>query len=174
MKPKGGPTKEEIIAILLSKLQIKKDDLFTDIGCGTGSVSLEAAKLAEKVYAIDRSEEAINFTKERIKEEGFKNIETIQGEAKDVIPKLPDINCAFIGGTREVTDVVRRLSEKVHGRIVVNAARIEIASNVINTMKELGIFKETLLINISKGYDLAGGTAFKPLNPIFMVVGECL
>jgi cobalt-precorrin-6B (C15)-methyltransferase len=174
MKPKGGPTKEEIIAIALLKLQIKKDDLFVDIGCGAGNVSLEAAKLAKRIYAIDRREEAISFTKKRIKEERFKNIEVIQGEAKDIIPKLPNVNCAFIGGTREIEDVIKLLIGKLHGRLVVNAARIEIASNVINAMKELGIFKEALLVNISKSYDLSGGIAFKPLNPVFMVVGECL
>jgi hypothetical protein len=39
-------------------------------------------------------------------------------------------------------------------------------------MREIGIFEEMLLINISKSYELAGEIAFRPLNPIFMVIGS--
>ena len=35
----GGPTKAEIIAIALEKLQIESGEIFADIGCGTGNVS---------------------------------------------------------------------------------------------------------------------------------------
>jgi cobalt-precorrin-6B (C15)-methyltransferase len=57
--------------------------------------------------------------------------------------------------------------------IVVDIARIGMASKVIGLMKAKGIFHELLEIQICKGYDLAGDFALKPLNPIFMVVGKC-
>ena len=49
---------------------------------------------------------------------------------------------------------------------------MDTAVRVTAKMKDLGVFKEILLINVSKGYDLAGGVAFKPYNPIFIVTGE--
>jgi len=35
----GGPTKAEIIAIALNKLQIEDGETFADIGCGAGNVA---------------------------------------------------------------------------------------------------------------------------------------
>jgi len=39
-------------------------------------------------------------------------------------------------------------------------------------MKNMEIFKEMLIVNVSKSYELAGGTAFKNLNPVFIIIGE--
>ena len=39
-------------------------------------------------------------------------------------------------------------------------------------MKKLEIFTEMLIVNVSKSYELAGLTAFKSLNPVFIVVGS--
>jgi len=56
--------------------------------------------------------------------------------------------------------------------VVVNLARIGVAFQVTELMKSQGIFEELLQINISRGYDLAGDIALRPVNPIFMVVGR--
>jgi cobalt-precorrin-6B (C15)-methyltransferase len=39
-------------------------------------------------------------------------------------------------------------------------------------MKSLGIFEEVIHVQVSKGYELAGETAFKPANPVYIVVGD--
>ena len=57
--------------------------------------------------------------------------------------------------------------------IVADLARMGIASKVAELMKNEHIFREILQIHINRGYDLAGDIAFKPINPIFMVIGKC-
>lgn len=49
-------TKQEIRILTLVKAQIEDDDIIYDIGAGTGSLSIEAARLAPAghVYAIER------------------------------------------------------------------------------------------------------------------------
>ena len=42
----GGPTKPKIICVPF-KLGLRDGDRFADVGCGTGSVSIEAQKLPE-------------------------------------------------------------------------------------------------------------------------------
>ena len=55
-------TKSEVRAVCLSKLSINPDDVAYDIGCGTGSVTIEMAFSAYegKVYAFDKNEEGIS------------------------------------------------------------------------------------------------------------------
>ncbi|MFQ6063574.1 MAG: precorrin-6Y C5,15-methyltransferase (decarboxylating) subunit CbiT [Methanosarcinales archaeon] len=165
-------TKPEIIAIVLSKLQIEKGDVFVDVGCGTCSVSIHAAKFASKIYAIDDRKEAIEKCRQNFMINGIENFELIHSEASLAIPNLHNIDCAFVGGTRNLEKVLKVLSKKVRKRIVINAVRIETVARVISTMKSLGIFEEALLVQISKGYLLANETAFKPLNPVYIVVSS--
>jgi cobalt-precorrin-6B (C15)-methyltransferase len=166
----GVPTKEEVLAIALFKLGLEKDDIVLDIGCGTGTVSLAVSKSTKKVVAIDRRKGAIDVASANIK--GYENIELREGEAKALIPEIPSFNKAFVGGTGDLGEILNLIKDC--DRIVLNAARIEVASMAITVMKNLEIFKEALVINVAKSYDLAGGIAFKPLNPVFMVVGGCL
>jgi cobalt-precorrin-6B (C15)-methyltransferase len=39
-------------------------------------------------------------------------------------------------------------------------------------MQDLGIFNEAVHVQISKSYELAGGIAFKPINPVYIIVGD--
>ena len=50
------------------KTLISKDDITVDMTCGNGNDTLLLASLSKQVYGFDISEEAINNTKERIKE----------------------------------------------------------------------------------------------------------
>ncbi len=49
-KPAGGPTQDEIMAISLFKMGLQREDTVLDIGCGTGKISLAAARVVTKVY----------------------------------------------------------------------------------------------------------------------------
>jgi precorrin-6B methylase 2 len=42
----------------------------------------------------------------------------------------------------------------------------------MNKMRELGIFKEMIIANISRSYELANATAFKSENPVFIIFGS--
>jgi len=53
MSLKGGPTQDEVMAVSLGKLCLKKGNFIVDVGCGTGKVSMHAAEVAERVLGID-------------------------------------------------------------------------------------------------------------------------
>lgn len=169
---KGGPTKPEIAVISLSKLHLTKNDVFADIGCGTGSISILAAGLTAEVYAIDSREEAITATLQNIESADIHNITILHGEAPAVLEDLPALDCAFIGGTRNITGVLGQLVKKVQGRIVVNAVRIRTASSIIRTMQVMGVFEEAVHVQIAKSYPLANDIAFRSINPVYIIVGN--
>ena len=170
MKLPGTATRIENIYIAMGKLKIRPEDVFLDIGCGSGAVCLSASRFTDKIYGIDRRAEAIEISRAKIPSGTF-----LHGDASQILPELPKIDRCFIGGTNRWEDFFPLLLDKAAEDciIVADLARIGIAARMVAMMKEAGIFQELLQIHISQGYDLAGDMALKPANPIFMVVGKC-
>lgn len=163
-------TKSEIIGVIFSKLQPEGNDIFADVGCGTGAVSQFFSQYVLKTYAVDEDYEAVEITEKRLKDNKTTNVEVIHSSGSDFLERY-DYDIVFFGGTRQIADMLDIAANKSR-KIVVNLARLEIALEVIQKMKELNIFNEALVVNVAKSYELAGGTAFKSINPVFMVVGE--
>ncbi len=154
----------------MGKLAIRPGDLFLDVGCGSGAVSLAASRYTDRIYGLDRRPEAVELSRSLVPSGKF-----LLGEAEEIIPHLPAVDGCFIGGTRGIDHFLPLLIEKASPGCVIIAdlARLGIASQVAEMMKNLGIYREILQISISRGYDLAGDIALKPINPIFMVIGRC-
>jgi len=167
--PSGTPTQPEIIAVALSKLALKPSDVFADIGCGSGSVSIQAAPYVKKVYAIDVRDEAVRASSSNLEECGINNVEVLNGNAAEVLSNTR-VDCAFVGGSRHLKDVLGILVENVP-RFVISAVRLETVNEAVNILKNDNKFRELLQIHISRSNDLAGGTMLKPENPVFIIVG---
>ncbi|UUX92833.1 precorrin-6Y C5,15-methyltransferase (decarboxylating) subunit CbiT [Methanoplanus endosymbiosus] len=172
MKLTGGPTQDEIMAISMQKLGLLKDDIFVDIGCGTGKISVEASKYCKAVIAIDKREEAIEFADREIEKSTAENISLIKEEASKALLEIDYLDCAFIGGSVNIEAVLDRLYDIVQRRIVINAVMLETASKTVSKMRELGIFEEVVYVQVARSYDIAGGTMFKPINPVYIISGS--
>ena len=170
MKLAGTATQEENIYIAMGKLNIQPGQVFLDLGCGSGAVSLAASRYTDRIYGIDRREEAVQMSRAALPQGQF-----FCGEAADLLPGLPEVDRCFIGGTRGIDDFLPILLKKaLPGCIIVaDLARLGIAARVVKLMKEAGIFQELIQIYISRGYELGGDIALRPVNPIFMVIGKC-
>jgi len=170
MKLPGTATQPENIHIALGKLEVLPGMVFLDVGCGSGAVSLAAYRFTEHVYGIDRREEAVLASQSLVPGGTF-----IHGEAGDILEMIPPADRCFIGGTRGIEDFLPQLTKRANPgcRIVVNLARMGIASQVAELMAECCTLEEVLQVQICRGYPLAGDWALRPVNPIFMVVGHC-
>jgi|Deesub1362A_J573_1020465.scaffolds.fasta_scaffold01452_9 ubiquinone/menaquinone biosynthesis C-methylase UbiE len=70
-------------------LDLKKDSVFLDVGCGRGDYLLAAADyIGDKgfFYAIDKWEEGISKLKERADRKKIKNLEAVVGDISKNIP----------------------------------------------------------------------------------------
>lgn len=76
---------------------ISEDKSFLDIGCGSGILSIIAAKLgAKKVLGIDIDELAIKVSKENARINNVDNIEFLKGDLIDLVDEKYDIVVANI------------------------------------------------------------------------------
>ena len=169
---KGGPTQDEVMAVSLFKLRIREGDVMVDIGCGTGKISIQASGRCSHIYAIDRRTEAIEYAQREIEHAGAENITLTHGDAVQALDEIDALDCAFVGGSGNIETVLEKLAEKVHGRIVVNAVLLDTVSRTVAKMKELGIFVEVIHLQVSRSYELVGDIMFKPIHPVFIIVGE--
>ena len=89
-------TKEEVRAISLNKLNLKNAKNFIDVGAGTGSISIEAAKTYDNlnVIAIERNDEAIDLIHKNIEKFNLSNEMALTSSF--VMGTLPVINSSFL------------------------------------------------------------------------------
>ncbi|NLM30851.1 MAG: precorrin-6Y C5,15-methyltransferase (decarboxylating) subunit CbiT [Methanomicrobiales archaeon] len=168
---RGGPTQDEVMAVSLAKLGIRPGDRVADIGCGTGKVAIAMSRVAGCVYAIDRRPEAIAYARREASAAGAGNIEFFEGEAADILSRIDHLDAAFVGGSRGLPEVLDLLATRVRGRIVVNAVMVGTLHEAIRSMQRLGIFIEAVHLQVSRTTAIAGGMMFKPLNPVYIIVG---
>ena len=169
-------TKEEIRTIQISKARLKPGQIVYDIGCGSGSISIEAALQIEssgKVLAIDHDQNAIELTKTNMKKFGVSNISVIFGNAKEKILELEEADVIFIGGTGGDTKEIVELSEnklKSGGRIVIGIILIETLYSVLQVLEKLQFESVDITqVTISKSRKTSTGTMMLARNPVTII-----
>ncbi len=169
-------TKEEVRTIQISKARLKPGQVVYDIGCGSGSISVEAALQVEssgKVLAIDYDEKAIELTKKNAEKFQISNITTIFGNAKEKILELEQADAIFIGGTGGDTKEIVELSQnklKSGGRIVIGTILIETLSAVLQILEKLQFEAVDITqVTISKSRKTTTGTMMLARNPVTII-----
>ncbi len=167
-------TKSEVRALSMCKLLLKYDSVVYDIGAGTGSVSIECAMAAYKgcVYAVDKNSEAVECLNKNIYKFGAENIKVIEGEATEVIDRLPPPTHCFIGGSSgKMKEIIQKVSKKnPYTRFVVNAITIENAIEAKKAAKEKNCVDIDIInVSISRAKDVNGLSIMTALNPIFII-----
>lgn len=137
IRDKAPMTKEEVREVSICKLRLKEGSVLYDIGSGTGSIAVEAARLSEniQVYAIERKEEAASLIKSNCRKFGVRNVEIIHALAPEGLEKLPTPTHAFIGGSSGSMKIIMAelYRKNPNIRIVINAITME----TICEMKEV-------------------------------------
>lgn len=169
-------TKEEVRAVQICKARLCTGQTVFDIGCGSGSVSVEAAlqvKSSGKVYAIDFDPNAIELTKKNLTKFQITNVTTILGNAIDKISELPLADAIFIGGTGGDTKNILKLCEnklKSGGRIVIGTILIETLTAVLETVDKLKFSAiDVTQITVSKSRKTSTGTMMLARNPVTII-----
>ena len=169
-------TKEEVRTIQISKARLDSGNTVFDIGCGSGSISVEAGLQIGKdgkVFAVDVDPNAIELTKKNLKKFQIDNVDVIQGNAKEKIQELPIANAIFIGGTGgDTKDIIELSQDKLQpgGRLVVGIILIETLFSVLSALENLKFTSiDITQITIGKSRKTSTGTMMLSRNPVTVI-----
>ncbi|WP_276302199.1 precorrin-6Y C5,15-methyltransferase (decarboxylating) subunit CbiT [Halorussus lipolyticus] len=171
---KAGPTKSEVRAVLLDKLDLRADDHFVEVGSCTGAVTIEAARRAGRVTALERKPERLETTRENLSANGITVVEneTVMLREAEAPEGLPDdADALFLGGSRNFEEVLDHAVETGIETVVMNVSRLEVAGRAVEAFRDRDLLSEVVQLQVGHGYELAGATSFDAQNPVYMVVG---
>lgn len=164
-------TKSEVRSICLSKLRLTPNAVCWDVGAGTGSVSIEMARLCADgtVYAIEKNEQALALLEQNKEAFSASNMQIIPGSAPEVCRALPAPTHAFLGGTSgSVRDILALLLEKnPRVRIVATAVTLESVSALSSCMADFEI-AECVSVQVSKAAALGQYHLMQAQNPVYI------
>ena len=164
-------TKSEVRSICLSKLRLTPNAVCWDVGAGTGSVSIEMARLCADgtVYAIEKNEQALALLEKNRESFSASNMQIIPGLAPEACRDLPAPTHAFLGGTSgSVRDILALLLEKnPHVCIVATAVTLESVSALSACMEDFEA-AECVSVQVSKAAALGQYHLMQAQNPVYI------
>jgi ArsR family transcriptional regulator len=85
---------DRVTSLAIEKL-LPRDLTLADIGCGTGSLTFELARFADKVIGVDFSSEMLRRARAVAKERGVRNVEFRRGDALKLPLASRSMDAAF-------------------------------------------------------------------------------
>jgi precorrin-6Y C5,15-methyltransferase (decarboxylating) len=159
----GQLTKREIRAVTLSSLSPRAGELLWDIGCGSGSVSIEwlLRHPANQAIAIERDAIRAARAARNAAELGVPRLAVVTGAAPEALAGLPSPDAIFVGGGGGSIVIERSWAAlKQGGRLVANAITLETEKVLIAAQTELGGTLTRLSVERLDG--VGGKQAFRP------------
>jgi cobalt-precorrin-6B (C15)-methyltransferase len=166
-------TKEDVRALAISKLRLKEGYSAIDVGCGSGSITVELClQTRGVVYAIDFDSNAVELTKRNLQKFGV-DAQVILAKAQDALPSLPPVDAVVVGGTWGDTKQVIQLAAdrlKKGGRIVIDTILIETMYHALSAINEMNLRDvDVTQVTISKARKVTTGTMMLSRNPVMMI-----
>lgn len=179
---RGLITKMEVRAVVLAQLRLCCGQILWDLGAGSGSVSIEAARMAPRghVFAVEKDEDRFkDLTANARRFECFE-VSPVHGSACLVIDDLPDPDRVFIGGSGNdleaiLDKVARRL--RPDGRVVQTAVTLETLERARRFWRDSPFALSITQLQISRSVPIGDSIRLDALNPVFVITawreGDC-
>lgn len=167
-------TKKEIRLAILGELALQPKQIVWDIGAGTGSVSIEIARLSpsSQIYAVEKTGMGATLITKNSQRFEVDNVNVVNDKAPEILLGLPEPNRIFIGGSGgDIIDILNLCSQKLttKGIIVMSFATIEYQYQAINWLSNNFWQYRLLQLQISRSTPIHHLTRFTPLNPVTII-----
>lgn len=174
-KPKLGLiTKREVRVLSLARLAVRPDSVVWDIGAGSGSVSIEAARLAPRgsVFAVEKNAEDVEIVRTNVARFRVPHVSVIHARAPHRLDELPDPDAVFVGGSGGALPEILTIAAarlRPAGRIVVNAITVDTLYDTVSAFRRLALEHEAILVCVARSKPLLDMMSFEALNPVHIV-----
>jgi len=174
---KGLITKNEVRVVSLARMQLRANSVVWDIGAGSGSVGLEAARLCSQghVYAIEKNVDDSAIVRSNRKTLGISNHTLVHGKAPEGLQQWPDPDAVFIGGSGgELADLIRLILQRMkpEGWLVMNFVTLENLSLAVDTVKSIGYAWDVLQLQASRSKPILHMNRMAAENPVWLVCAQ--
>lgn len=171
-------TKQEIRILVLVKAAIPPNGIVFDIGAGTGSLSVEAARLAPEghVYALERKEEACGLIRQNAVKFDVTNLTVVPVEAPEGIDGLPDCDAVLIGGSGgHLTSILDAVTPKLRldGHIVVTCITVQTLHRAISYFRQSAEYTyDACSVQVSRLRPVGPYDMMQAENPVFIITAK--
>lgn len=171
---KGLITKREVRAVSLARMQLRSNSIVWDIGAGSGSVGLEAARLCPlgHVYAIEKNApDCANVLANRTRW-GVHNYTLVNGRAPEGLENWPDPDAVFIGGSGgELPELIALISRRLRnqGTLVINVVTFENLTTALDALKQTHLQWDVTQIQTSRSKPILDMQRLAAENPVFII-----
>ena len=167
-------TKKEVRTVILGQLALQPNQIVWDIGAGTGSVSIEIARLcpSSQVFAVEKTAIGVSLTTKNCDNFQVSNVSVISGKALEHLEQLPAPNRIFIGGSGgNLSKILTICQQKIlpQGIIVIALATMENCHEALTWIKENNWQYNLLQLQISRSTAVGQFTRLSPLNPVTII-----
>lgn len=166
-------TKQEIRVLTIAKARLAPSDVVVDVGAGTGSLSIEAARLCRKVYALERNIEAIELIRRNVEKFALDNVEIIHSEAPRGLEPIEVIDAALLGGSGGfLTAILDAIDQRltIGGRIVLNCITIQSVSKALDWLRARENYSsDAIQVQINRLEKVGRVDMARALNPIYII-----
>lgn len=169
---RGLITKNEVRAVSIHRLRLPLKGVLWDVGAGSGSISIEASRVAPglSIYAIEKERAEQQNIYLNIKKFQSQNISVVCGEAPLLLKDLPNPDRVFIGGSggnlEEIISIVgNRISKG--GIVVINCVLQRTADLAPKILYDNGFEVEISKVSVSRvGYPEQSEKTFNTINVV--------
>ncbi len=169
----GMITKMEVRAVALASLQLGPGMTLWDLGAGTGSVSIEAARIAPlRIFAVEKNEARYSQMLRNLENFGVSGIEAVCGSASDSIANFSAPDRVFIGGSGDDLEaILETVADQLlpGGRVVQTIVLLHTLEKVRNFWAGRGFELSISQLQVSRSTPTGKDLRLEALNPVFVV-----
>ncbi|BAL26439.1 bifunctional cobalt-precorrin-7 (C(5))-methyltransferase/cobalt-precorrin-6B (C(15))-methyltransferase [Azoarcus sp. KH32C] len=174
---KGLITKLEARAVSLAKLGLRADSLVWDIGAGSGSVGLEASRIARlgHVWAIEKNTGDAANARENAKRLQATNYTLVEGKAPEGLDAWPDPDAVFIGGSGgELAQLIELSLARLRpaGRLVMNFVTLENLATATGALAAAGADWEVTMLSAARSQPILDMHRLAAQNPVWIITAR--
>ena len=177
LRGKAPMTKEEVRALVISKLHLAPDHTVWDVGAGTGSVSVEAALAVPRgrVFAIEKSTDAIELLYRNREQHGAWNMTVVEGAAPAALEGLVAPDRVFVGGSTGSMDAIvdRAIRANPHVRVCATAITLETLTDLLSCLRDRGVENADIVqVSVARADKVGSYHLMRAENPVYIVTAE--